>query len=106
MLTFMKFAPLALVIFGFLIAGCQPEAPTEPAKAESAAPTTAASADPAEPKKEAEATVKPGMSMADVKKILGAPNETKHEHGPAGSELDFWVYATRTVKFQDGKDVE
>jgi len=43
------------------------------------------------------------MEMADVKKALGAPRETKHEHGSGGAEVDIWTYEDRTVTFENGK---
>jgi PBP1b-binding outer membrane lipoprotein LpoB len=91
-----------LLLAGFVLVGCQSEAPTtEPAPKTSTSETTKT-----EPTVETAAKVEPGMSMADVKKILGAPKETKHEHGSGGAELDFWVYADQTVKFDGGKVVE
>lgn len=98
----MKIAPL-LLLAGVLIAGCQSETTTQ-----TAAPNNEASADSntAKPSGDTAAEIKTGMSMADVKKIKGAPKDTKHDHGPNDSELDFWVYDDHTVKFQDGKVVE
>lgn len=47
--------------------------------------------------------IEPGMNMADVKKIKGAPDDTAHEHGEGGSEVDIWKYKDGDVKFVDGK---
>lgn len=44
-----------------------------------------------------------GMEMADVKKIKGAPDDTRHEHGDEGAEIDIWVYGSEEVRFVDGK---
>lgn len=98
----MKFAPL-LLLSGILIAGCNSK-PAAEAPAPSSNPTTTESAPASGTETVAEITT--GMTMADVKKIKGAPTDTKHDHGPNGSELDFWVYDDITIKFQDGKVVE
>lgn len=92
-----------VLLGGVLVAGCQLESPTQSStpEKESVAPSS-----PAASRNDAEPEVKPGMSMADVKKIKGTPKETRHDHGPNDSELDFWVYDDQTVKFQDGKVVE
>lgn len=47
--------------------------------------------------------IEPGMNMADVKKIKGAPDDTAHEHGEGGSEVDIWKYKDGDVKFVNGK---
>ncbi|MCA0360118.1 MAG: hypothetical protein LCH41_03595 [Armatimonadetes bacterium] len=122
----MKIAPL-LLLAGVLIAGCQSETATQtdtpnsgasasgnPAKpsGETATQTdtsnsgASASDNTPKPSGDTASGVKPGMSMADVKKIKGAPKDTKHDHGPNGSEIDLWIYADQTVKFQDGKVVD
>lgn len=112
----MKFASLLLVAAG-LLAGCQsasePPAPSTEEKPEAAAsamesPSSSSPSQPAasEPAETSADQVTPGMSMADVKKIKGAPKDTKHDHGPDNSELDFWIYDDVTVQFKDGKVVK
>lgn len=100
--TQMRIALLVL-LGGVLIAGCQPESPPHSStpENEAVAPSSSAAS-----RNDAAPEVKPGMSMADVKKIKGTPKDTRHDHGPNNSELDFWVYEDMTVKFQDGKVVE
>jgi hypothetical protein len=103
----MKNVMLALLTT-ICVAGCQsPEsAPESPAKAEvSTTPKeTAPENAPTEPvASETKAVVAAGMDMAEVKKLKGAPKDTKHEHGPNGSEVDLWIYDDETVRFQDGK---
>lgn len=98
----MKLAPFILVT-GLLISGCQSEPATQDAAPKSEATSTGSSVESAS---DAASEIKVGMSMVDVKKIKGAPKDTKHDHGPNDSELDFWVYEDQTVKFQDGKVVE
>jgi hypothetical protein len=104
----MKFLPLMLLL-GLLAVGCQSSAPTTEATTQQSS-TAKESTQPAQANGESAAetseAVKPGMSMAEVKKIKGAPKDTRHDHGPNNSELDFWVYDDQTVKFQDGKVVE
>jgi outer membrane protein assembly factor BamE (lipoprotein component of BamABCDE complex) len=90
-----------LVVVGVLIVGCQSENAGTGAEPSSSTSTSASAGTPGQASQ-----VKPGMSMADVKKIMGAPKSTRHDHGPNNSELDFWVYDDITVKFQDGKVAE
>ncbi len=112
-------ALLFALVAAAMVAGCQSEAPaTEnapepaPVTTETSATTEAPAAATEAPTTDAEATpasgeaVTVGMTMADVKKAKGTPKDTRHEHGPSGSEIDFWVYEDQTVKFQDGKVVE
>lgn len=102
----MKLAPIFLLI-GILVAGCQSGTPEASQKAESAASGSSATSDPGLSAKDSgKEGIKPGMNMADVKKIKGAPKDTKHDHGPNDSEIDLWIYEDQTVKFQNGKVVE
>jgi PBP1b-binding outer membrane lipoprotein LpoB len=96
-----KIIPLLLIV-AISVAGCQSEAPAPEPEAKKE--TSVSTSEPESKKKEA--AVEVGMSMADVKKIKGAPKETKHAHGPNDAELDLWVYTDQTVKFQDGKVVD
>jgi hypothetical protein len=47
-----------------------------------------------------------GMEMSEVKSALGAPDDSRHEHGDGGAELDVWVYSDLEVKFVGGKVAE
>jgi hypothetical protein len=100
----MKFLPLALfLVLGAV--GCQSSdsVPETSTKQEATRPASA-SAD--HPEGDSPAKVTAGMGMADVKKLKGAPKDTKHEHGPNGSEIDLWIFDDETVRFQDGKVVQ
>jgi hypothetical protein len=100
----MKFLPFA-VFFVFGLVGCQnsDSVPETTSTQEAATPTSAPSE---QPKGDPSAKVAVGMGMADVKKLKGAPRDTKHEHGPNGSEIDIWIFDDETVRFQDGKVVK
>jgi hypothetical protein len=100
----MKFLPLAL-FFVLGSVGCQSSdsVPESTTKQEA---TTSTSASSEQPKGDSPAKVTAGMGMADVKKLKGAPKDTKHEHGPNGSEIDIWIFDDETVRFQDGKVVQ
>lgn len=99
----MKALPLLFAVL--VLAGCQGAA-----EESSTTPPSTTTSEPAKPTDAAtptaDAKITPGMSMADVKKIKGAPNETKHEHGAAGEEVDLWIYSDQTVRFSNGKVAE
>lgn len=95
---------LVLLLMGTLTIGCQvkggesgdkPQSNVSPEKSTAPSPSEEAGAEAG--------TIKPGMDMAEVKKLKGVPKETKHEHGSGGSEIDIWVYEGQTVTFTDGK---
>ena len=90
------------VIFATLAAvGCQ----SEPAASESTPSKveTSTNSDSTGSTASDDSPVSVGMEMADVKKALGTPDETKHEHGAGGVEVDIWTYKDRTVTFENGK---
>lgn len=99
----MKALPLLFAVL--VLAGCQGAA-----EESSTTPSSTATSEPAKPTDvatpTADAKITVGMSMADVKKIKGAPNETKHAHGAAGEEIDHWIYSDQTVRFSNGKVAE
>lgn len=102
-----KILSTAIAMLGVFVIGCQGQeaAPkeTEQASVSSNKPTET----PTAPEAVAKTSVaKPGMDMAEVKKLKGVPKETKHEHGPAGAELDIWVYDDETITFTNGKIAE
>lgn len=102
----MKVPPLMLAVL--VLGGCQGAA--EDSSSTSTNPPSTTTSEPAKPTDAAmptaDAKITVGMSMADVKKIKGAPNETKHEHGAAGEEVDLWIYPDQTVRFSNGKVAE
>ncbi len=100
----MKVTVLLLVLVSVFLVGCQGEdtgvAGDEASTSVTEGGATSASA-PGQ--KDGENAVSAGMEMADVKKIKGTPDETRHEHGTDGEEVDIWVYGTEEVRFVDGK---
>ncbi len=81
------------------LSGCSsPEQPATPAPE---TPVTTGSTPSAEPT--TAATVAVGMDTAQVKEIKGAPDDSKHEHGAGGAELDIWIYKDAKVTFENGK---
>jgi len=98
----MKLTFLALVVI-VLISGCQSEPASQDAEPKSGTTTANKTS---EPTGQADSEIKQGMEMAAVKKLKGAPKDTKHEHGANGAEIDFWIYDDLTVKFENGKVIE
>lgn len=102
-----KILSLALLMLAVGLIGCQGQ---EPEQASAEQPSVAAEK-PSTPTASSEpsassSVIKPGMDMAEVKKLKGVPKETKHEHGAGGAELDIWIYEDQTVTFSNGKIAE
>lgn len=83
----------ALVVFG-----CG-----SPAENTGDAPASTTSSGDAEP---SQGELKVGMDVAEVKRIKGAPDESRHEHGPAGEEIDVWIWKDVSATISDGKVIE
>lgn len=47
--------------------------------------------------------VEVGMEAAKIKEIKGAPDDSRHEHGPNGEEIDVWIWKDLRVTLQGGK---
>lgn len=102
-----KILSLALLVLAVGLVGCQGQ---ETEQATNGQPSVAAEK-PSTPVASSESSssssaLKPGMDMAEVKKLKGVPKETKHEHGAGGAELDIWIYEDQTVTFTNGKIAE
>lgn len=93
----MKILYLLPLLAMVCLCGCQ-AAEEEPSTGGSESATSKASEST-----DTSTAIEAGMEMADVKKIKGAPDHTRHEHGDEGAEIDIWVYGSEEIRFVDGK---
>ncbi len=50
--------------------------------------------------------LKVGMDLVEVKEIMGAPDEAKHQHGEAGQEYDIWIWSNVQATIENGKVIK
>jgi len=83
---------LIAVILTVMLGGCEtPSANVPPAAAAPAAPEAAGAQAPKAALSGPEASLRKGMTAAEVRKIMGAPREIKPMPSPSGT-AEVWVY--------------